>query len=75
MEPAPNGGADVTISPMVHIYDGYNWNKKQGVKPAGRKIKDDDMAELHKAGLAKEYVIRGSLLLPPIRFNMPNTRS
>jgi len=69
--PGLNGSANVDIQSNVHVYDRYNWNKGAKAK-LGRRlcIKDDDMAELHRAGLAKEFEMRGSLSLPPVRLNM-----
>mgnify|MGYP000281426376 CR=1 FL=1 len=57
----PDALPTVEIAYQMHIYDRYNWDQDKGVRIAGVvPIPDDSMGELHRAGLAQEYDIRGS---------------
>jgi hypothetical protein len=44
------------------VYDRYNWDKFKGVTIMGMPVEDNELGELHKAGLAQEYDLKGSRL-------------
>lgn len=53
----------VTAEWQVHVFDRYNWDDEGKVSSfAGGLIKlsHEDIGRLHKCGLAREYVVRGS---------------
>jgi hypothetical protein len=70
---APGGQPRVDVNYQVHLYDRYNWDEgddpatpdvepPKGVmfpEPVGF-VEDRQMAELQRAGLAREYDIRGT---------------
>lgn len=60
-------GPSYRLEFRYHVFDRYNWDGKKGVDiplPAGRKVRvtDDELAEFHRQGLAREYNQRGSFL-------------
>ena len=56
----PGGEPTVRIEYQMHMYDYYNWDKGKSVNIGPVTITDEDLQELHRAGLAQEYVITGS---------------
>ncbi|WP_102144198.1 WXG100 family type VII secretion target [Mycobacterium hubeiense] len=56
----PGGKPTVTVEYKTHIFDRYNWDNGKSVEIGGVTITDQQMGELHTAGLAQEYNVRGS---------------
>ena len=56
----PGGRPTVTVDYKTHVFDRYNWDTGKSVEIGGRTITDQQMGELHTAGVAQEYNIRGS---------------
>jgi hypothetical protein len=48
------------IEYQTHVYDRYNWDGGKQVDIMGVTVTDQQMGELHTAGLAKEYDASGS---------------
>ncbi|GAB2734008.1 hypothetical protein [Amycolatopsis magusensis] len=52
----------VEVDHRTQVFDRYNWDVKEGkaIEIGGVEIKDDVQAQLHRAGMAKEYNLVGS---------------
>lgn len=48
------------IEYRVHTFDRYNWDKGKQVSIGPITVKDEELAKLHRAGLAREYEVGGS---------------
>jgi hypothetical protein len=49
------------LSYVVHVFDRYNWDAGKSIGKFGVTLfKDDWMASLHRLGLAREFVVRGT---------------
>ena len=44
----------------THVFDRYNWDHGKATEFGPVTIPDDQMAEMHRAGVAQEYDITGS---------------
>jgi surface antigen len=55
-----NSTVEVVARTKFHIFDRYNWDGEKSTQIGPITIKDSEMAELHKAGIAKEFNIIGS---------------
>ncbi|MFI1938863.1 hypothetical protein ACH44C_17055 [Streptomyces purpureus] len=58
--PGADGKPKVSLDYQVNVWDRYNWDKGKGIDIGPWHIPDEDMARLHKTGLAQEYDMRGS---------------
>lgn len=58
----PQSDGSVTVEYQVHVFDRYNWDPGKGVVLPGEEkaTMDEELGRLHQAGVAQEYVIRGS---------------
>lgn len=43
----------------MNLRDQYNWDKGKGVTIGPLEVTDEELAKLHRAGLAQEYTITG----------------
>lgn len=64
--PDGRGGITMRVDSIVHVYDRYDWNEggvaSVDVPVIGRiTFRDNDMRALHRAGLGRDYQVRGSL--------------
>ena len=63
-EPDDQAVTSTTPEPcyQVNVWDRYNWdvNQNKGVEIYGQRIGDSNQANLHQAGLAKEFDMRGN---------------
>jgi len=51
----------INMKYQMHIHDQYNWDKGKGVAIGNIvPVQDDSLGKLHRAGIAKEYKIKGS---------------
>lgn len=57
---SPGDPPSVEVHSSTHVFDRYNWDEGKKVTIGGIDIHDKDMGELHTAGLAQEYDMRGS---------------
>jgi len=44
----------------THVFDRYNWDSGKQTQIGPFTVTDDQMAEMHRAGVAQEYNISGS---------------
>lgn len=56
----PGGEPRIEIDYQTHIHDYYNWDHGKQTEIGPFTIKDDTMAEMHRAGVAQEYTITGT---------------
>jgi hypothetical protein len=56
----PGGEPRVEMQYKTHVFDRYNWDGGKSTDIGPITITDDQMAELHRAGVAQEYNITGS---------------
>ncbi|MFI5715693.1 hypothetical protein [Nocardia sp. NPDC051750] len=70
-EPAEGAQPSVVVEYKIHIYDRYNWDEGKSVEIAGVTVHDKDMGELHTAGLAREYDIKGTSEVRRYEGNIP----
>lgn len=54
-----NGKAVVRMSIQLHVFDRYNWDQGKSVTIAGVTVSDETLGELHKRGLAREFLVEG----------------
>jgi hypothetical protein len=48
----------VRIGYKLHVFDRYNWDKGKAIP--GLPVSDDDLQKLHRAGMARDYLVGGS---------------
>ncbi|KAI9774475.1 MAG: hypothetical protein M1839_001708 [Geoglossum umbratile] len=65
-------GGKAALEYVVHVFDRYNWDSGKSTDIGPINIKDDELARLHKVGLAREYVIRGSSAVQKVDAYDPN---
>lgn len=59
--PETQGGEPrVTVDYQNHVFDRYNWDGSKATEIMGFTVTDQQMGELHTAGLAQEYNLVGS---------------
>ncbi|MFF8608221.1 hypothetical protein ACF06X_20030 [Streptomyces sp. NPDC015346] len=58
--PGPDGKPKVSLDYQVNVWDRYNFDKGKSIDIGPWNIPDEDMARLHKTGLAQEFDMRGS---------------
>ncbi|MFJ3988443.1 hypothetical protein ACIPWY_07280 [Streptomyces sp. NPDC090032] len=58
--PDANGNPKISVDYQANVWDRYNWDQGKGVNVGPLDIPDGDMAKLHRAGLAREFDMRGS---------------
>jgi hypothetical protein len=56
----PGGQPRVEMDYKTHVFDRYNWDGGKQVEIGPFTITDEQMAELHRAGVAQEYNMSGS---------------
>ena len=56
----PGGEPQIRVDHQLHIFDRYNWDKGKAVGLGPIEVTDEQLQELHRAGLAREYEIHGS---------------
>jgi hypothetical protein len=56
----PGGQPRVEMQYQTHVFDRYNWDGGKSTDIGPITITDDQMAEMHRAGVAQEYNITGS---------------
>jgi hypothetical protein len=56
----PGGEPRIEIDYQTHVHDYYNWDHGKQTEIGPFTIKDDTMAEMHRAGVAQEYTITGT---------------
>jgi hypothetical protein len=80
VSPGSGGRLNVSITSNIHVYDRYDWNAGQvAPMPDGSMVLDNNMARLHRSGLARDFEIRGTLRVAPLNyqynFRPPTARS
>jgi hypothetical protein len=55
-----DGQPQVEVNYQMHVFDRYNWDPGKVVTILGQTVADASLGELHQAGLAHEYEIRGT---------------
>jgi hypothetical protein len=58
--PGKDGSAQVHIDSKLNVFDRYNWDGGKSVKIGPITVTDDQMGELHKTGIAREFEVRGT---------------
>src|SRR5690606_993906 len=58
--PGPDGQPNVVVDYQTHVFDRYNWDAGKQVTIGPVTIKDEEMAEMHRAGVAQEFNMYGS---------------
>lgn len=56
----PGGEPKIEMDYKTHVFDRYNWDHGKSTDIGPFTITDDQMAEMHRAGVAQEYNITGS---------------
>lgn len=56
----PGGELTVAVDYQTHLFDRYNWDQGKHVQIGGMVITDQEMGDLHRAGVAKEFDMVGS---------------
>lgn len=56
----PGGQPRVEMEYQTHVFDRYNWDGGKQTQIGPFTITDNQMAEMHRAGVAQEYNISGS---------------
>jgi Flp pilus assembly pilin Flp len=56
----PGGAWRYEVATRVNIRDQYNWDGGKGVTIGPLSVSDEQLAELHRAGLAQEFVAVGA---------------
>ncbi|GAB3577939.1 hypothetical protein GCM10027445_44360 [Amycolatopsis endophytica] len=56
----PGGQPEIEVDYRTHVYDRYNWDHGKQTQIGPVTISDDQMQELHRAGVAQEFDIAGS---------------
>jgi hypothetical protein len=56
----PGGQPRIEMDYQTHVFDRYNWDGGKSTEIGPVTITDDQMAEMHRAGVAQEYDISGS---------------
>ncbi len=56
----PGGAWRYETSTQVEYRDQYNWDGSKSVTIKGFEVTDEQLAELHRAGLAREYTMYGT---------------
>lgn len=67
----PGGEPRVEMQYRTHVFDRYNWDGGKSTDIGPITITDEKMAELHRAGVAQEYDIRGSTDIKHYNGNVP----
>lgn len=55
----PGGRPTAHVEYRMHVLDYYNWDKGKSVTIGGVTVTDEQLQELHRAGLAREFTIEG----------------
>lgn len=79
--PSVDGGVSVSIVPRMHVFDRYNWDKRFARVTGSfagfnfkRKYLDKDFAQLHRAGLARDFDVVGAMTMPSSTITVRPTR-
>jgi hypothetical protein len=56
----PGGQSRVEMDYKTHVFDRYNWDGGKQTQIGPFTITDDEMAEMHRAGVAQEFNMSGS---------------
>ncbi|MFP4143897.1 MAG: hypothetical protein ACLFV3_02025 [Phycisphaeraceae bacterium] len=56
-----NGEKEYTLDFTYEFLDKYNWDKEKSVSIFGLTVTDEFMGDFHRMGLAKEFVMNGSV--------------
>jgi hypothetical protein len=56
----PGNPPRVTATYRVHVHDRYNWDGGKSTEIGPFTVKDTELAELHRKGLAREYDVSGT---------------
>ncbi|MGF7146538.1 hypothetical protein FHS96_000147 [Sphingomonas zeicaulis] len=69
--PSADGSVSVSIVPQLHVFDRYNWDRRYATVKGSilgheftRAYLDKDFAQLHRAGLARDFDVVGALTMP-----------
>ena len=62
-----DGTITAIIHPLLHVHDKYNWDNKKGIDVYFGNIKDADMQQLQRAGLGREFIMRGTKAFPAVK--------
>ncbi|MHA3946834.1 hypothetical protein [Cellulomonas bogoriensis] len=57
---SPGGEWTYEQTTAVSTYDRYNWDGGKSTQIFGRTVTDEQLAELHRAGIAQEYDLHGT---------------
>lgn len=57
---APGAAPEVSVDYQVHVWDRYNWDGGKSTDIGPITVTDESLAELHRAGVAREYDVTGS---------------
>jgi hypothetical protein len=62
MEPTLQPGRPVTayVSMDIYVYDRYDWDEGRGTSIGGLYLANEVIGQLHRAGLAHDYDVRGT---------------
>ncbi len=58
--PSPGGEWTYEQTTTVSTFDRYNWDSGKSTEILGQPISDDELAKLHRAGIAQEYDLYGT---------------
>ncbi len=58
--PSPGDPARAEVHYQVHVYDRYNWDGGKSTQIGPVTITDEQMGDLQRAGLAREFDVQGS---------------
>jgi hypothetical protein len=56
----PGGRPQVEIDYRTHVFDRYNWDKGKSVDIGPLHVSDEELQDLHRAGLAQDFDVHGS---------------
>ncbi len=56
----PGGEPRIEMDYQTHVFDRYNWDGGKSTEIGPITITDEQLAELHRAGVAQEFNISGS---------------
>lgn len=57
---SPGEPPQVEIEYQTHVFDRYNWDKGKSVEIGPVTISDEELQELHRAGMAQDFDVYGS---------------
>lgn len=56
----PGGQPRIELDYQAHVFDRYNWDGQKATEIGPITVSDEQLADLHRAGVAQEYNISGS---------------